>query len=52
MISPPEAENGIGESTENSSPQAIIRAAYRQVFGRDVYQDQGEASAERRPTKW
>ena len=42
------ADNGAGESSESSSPQAIIRAAYRQVFGRDVYQGQGESSAEER----
>ena len=39
-------DNGIGEASEGHSIQAIIRAAYRQVFGRDVYQGQGVSAAE------
>lgn len=36
----PGASNGLGVKFGESSTQAVIRAAYRQVFGRDVYEGQ------------
>ncbi len=36
----PGASNGSGVKFSENSTQAVIRAAYRQVFGRDVYQGQ------------
>ena len=36
----PGASNGTGVKFSENSTQAVIRAAYRQVFGRDVYQGQ------------
>jgi phycobilisome core-membrane linker protein len=36
----PGASNGLGVKFGESSTQAVIRAAYRQVFGRDLYEGQ------------
>lgn len=36
----PSASNGVSVKFGESSTQAVIRAAYRQVFGRDVYEGQ------------
>ena len=36
----PGSSNGSGVKFSENSTQAVIRAAYRQVFGRDVYQGQ------------
>ncbi|BAU66560.1 Phycobilisome linker polypeptide [Stanieria sp. NIES-3757] len=36
----PGASNGIGVKYAEASTQALIRACYRQVFGRDVYEGQ------------
>lgn len=36
----PGSSNGVGVKFGESSTQALIRAAYRQVFGRDVYEGQ------------
>ncbi|MGI0482641.1 phycobilisome rod-core linker polypeptide [Geminocystis sp. CENA526] len=42
----PGASNGLGVKFGESSTQAVIRAAYRQVFGRDVYEGQRLTVAE------
>ncbi len=44
----PGASNGGSVKFSEKSTQAIIRASYRQVFGRDVYQGQELKSAENR----
>jgi phycobilisome core-membrane linker protein len=42
----PGSSNGAGVKFGESSTQALIRAAYRQVFGRDLYQGQGDGVGE------
>jgi phycobilisome core-membrane linker protein len=42
----PGSSNGVSVKYGESSTQAVIRAAYRQVFGRDVYQGQNLTVAE------
>ncbi len=42
----PGSSNGASVKFGESSTQAIVRAAYRQVFGRDVYQGQRLTAAE------
>ncbi|OKH25680.1 photosystem I reaction center subunit X [Hydrococcus rivularis NIES-593] len=42
----PGASNGVSVKYGESSTQAVIRAAYRQVFGRDVYEGQRLSVAE------
>ena len=42
----PGASNGVSVKFGESSTQAVIRAAYRQVFGRDVYEGQRLTVAE------
>ena len=44
----PGSSNGTGVKFSEVSTQAVIRACYRQVFGRDVYQGQELSSAEAR----
>jgi phycobilisome core-membrane linker protein len=44
----PGASNGVGVKYSEGSTQAVIRACYRQVFGRDVYQGQQLTAAETR----
>ncbi len=44
----PGASNGSGVKYAEASTQAVIRACYRQVFGRDVYQGQELSAAETR----
>ncbi|VEP11640.1 Phycobiliprotein ApcE [Hyella patelloides LEGE 07179] len=44
----PGASNGTGVKFSEASTQALIRACYRQVFGRDVYQGQELSAAETR----
>lgn len=44
----PGVSNGSGVKYAESSTQAVIRACYRQVFGRDVYQGQELSAAETR----
>jgi phycobilisome core-membrane linker protein len=40
------AQQGVSVSLTNNSPTAVIQGAYRQVFGRDVYEGQRLAIAE------
>ncbi len=42
----PGSSNGASVKFGESSTQAVIRAAYRQVFGRDLYEGQGLSVAE------
>ncbi|MCS6943112.1 MAG: phycobilisome rod-core linker polypeptide [Geminocystis sp.] len=42
----PGSSNGVSVKFGESSTQAVIRAAYRQVFGRDVYEGQRLTAAE------
>ncbi len=42
----PGASNGVSVKYGESTTQAVIRAAYRQVFGRDVYEGQRLTAAE------
>ncbi len=44
----PGISNGSGVKYSEASTQAVIRACYRQVFGRDVYQGQELSAAETR----
>ena len=44
----PGSSNGLGVKFSEASTQAVIRACYRQVFGRDVYQGQELKAAENR----
>ena len=44
----PGSSNGTGVKFSEASTQAVIRACYRQVFGRDVYQGQELKTAENR----
>ncbi len=44
----PGVSNGSGVKYAEASTQAVIRACYRQVFGRDVYQGQELSAAETR----
>lgn len=44
----PGASKGVGVKYAENSTQAVIRACYRQVFGRDVYQGQELTAAETR----
>ncbi len=44
----PGVSNGSGVKYSETSTQALIRACYRQVFGRDVYQGQELSAAETR----
>ena len=42
----PGSSNGVSVKYGESSTQAVIKAAYRQVFGRDVYEGQRDTLAE------